>query len=74
MATSPYRPSDHNTNLNQTDGHLHVGSGTETLKTEEQSLNNFDIKGILSELVMQQKITNLHLKQLTENNYNREDL
>jgi len=67
MTTSAYRQSDYNTNIDQTDRHLHVTSGSETLKTEEQSLINNDIKELLQLLLIEQKITNAHLSEMTGN-------
>ena len=74
MTTSPCRPSDHNTNVNQTDGSLHVTSGGVSLKTEEQGTGSFDIGSLITELIIEQRITNLHLRSLTENNYTEQDL
>lgn len=65
MTTSAYQQSDYKTNVDQTDRHLHVTSGTKNIKVEEQSLNQFNIKVLLEELLIEQKKTNAYLSEMT---------
>jgi hypothetical protein len=66
MATSAYQQSDYKTNVDQTDRHLHVTSGDKTLKTEEQSLDNYSRNNTLDEILKQLVIMNKHLSIITD--------
>jgi hypothetical protein len=67
MTTSAYQQSDYKSNIDQTDRHLHVTSGSKELEVKEQSLNNFQIKVLIEELLIEQKKTNMYLSEMIGN-------
>jgi hypothetical protein len=74
MTTSPYQQSDYKTNVDQTDRHLHVTNGSEILKTEEQSNNTFEIKDLLYNILLEQRLTNKYLSEFLEDSFKENEL
>ena len=64
MATTKFKQSDYESNVNQTDGRLHISSGGETLQTTEQSLNPFESKIVLSEILIEMRILNKYMAMI----------
>jgi len=74
MTTSAYQPSDYKTNIDQTDRHLHVTSGDKSIKVEEQSLDTYEIKDLLHNMLIEQRITNKYLAEFMGDNISKEDI
>ena len=66
MTTSAFQQSDYKANIDQTDRHLHVTSGSKELEVKEQSFTNKKISIVLSEILVQMKITNKYLAEMME--------
>ena len=73
MATSRFQQSDYKSNIDQTDGHLHVGSGSETLKTAEQNDYNFRTLVLLENILLELKIMRTYLELVTDEKINEQD-
>jgi hypothetical protein len=73
MTTSAFQQSDYKSNIDQTDRHLHVTSGSKNIKVEEQSLNGYSMNNTLNCILDELKKMNKHLSLITDIEFKKGD-
>lgn len=73
MTTSRFQQSDYKSNVDQTDGHLHVSSGSLDIKVKEQSDDLIQLRVATEEILKEIKLTNKYLAEFLGDKFSEEE-